>query len=453
MQKVCWSEGLFLQPQHFQLQDNYHEQLIYYKTKILNKFCWGVLSLELNEEALNLGLFEIRRCEIMLRDGTPFRYQGNVPGNATIESRNFEQFLLGAGKPMAVFLGIKKEKTGEPNSSTSTEEAPKTRFILNEQESFDFNTGANPYRLDTLKLNGKLFFAGEEDRLENFDYVKIAEIMETGQSDRRFELSKSFIPPCLTISSNEILRTQARRISDILISKAKVLTQQLQNRGFSLTKFPINELIPLMMLHSINSTLPSIQHCVTDGGVHPFNFYSILGQIFGSLSTFSPDISSWEMQSYDHENLGPCYHETTEKICKLLELSVPTDFEQLQLSFDGEYHCTAVKAAHLEPTKRLFMAAKSSASPADTLHDTLAQTAKISSRENMEYIVSHALGGIPIVPVQEPPTEIPQRPGFAFFRLAEHDTQWDAVRRHMNIAIHFEAAPESYEIEIYILKV
>ena len=39
--KVIWSEGMFLQPQHFQQLDRYHEKLIENRTRPLAGFFWG----------------------------------------------------------------------------------------------------------------------------------------------------------------------------------------------------------------------------------------------------------------------------------------------------------------------------------------------------------------------------------------------------------------------------
>ena len=448
MLKPSWSEGMFLRPHHMQAQDTYHEELARYQIKILNKYFWGLYSLDWNEDAISWGHAEVNRCELVLQDGTPIK----LPGSAAIEPRGFESHLPGAGKPVSVYLGIRRQKSGESNCSPSNQEKAKTRFLMRQREVFDTNTGTNPCHVDYLEIVARLFFSGEEEILEDFESLKIAEIVETGRTEPRFEISKTYIPPCLTISSNRVLHSQSKRIMDILISKAKILTGQISSRSLSLSKLPASELLSLLMLNSINTTLPAIQHCVADGSVHPFHLYTLLGEVFGSLSTFSNEISSWEMHLYDHQNLGPCYNHTAEKIYHLLDLSVPSDYEQIPLTFDGEFFSSILDARLLDVSNRYFLSVRSSSSPPEALLESLPQKAKISSRESMEYLISHALGGIPLVSLHDTPPELPQRSNYAYFRLGEHESQWDSVRRHGNIAIYLDTVPEGCEQEIFILK-
>ena len=50
--KVIWSEGMFLQPQHFQQQDRYLEHLVEGRTRPLTRFAWGFTRLEIDLAAL-----------------------------------------------------------------------------------------------------------------------------------------------------------------------------------------------------------------------------------------------------------------------------------------------------------------------------------------------------------------------------------------------------------------
>ncbi len=447
MRKICWSEGLFLRPHHMQFQDVYHDERSTLRSRVLNKYFWGVHSLELNEISMHTGQAEITRCELLLRDGTILKF----PGNTVIPPRDFTSFLPGAGKPVSVFLGIRKQKQGEANRSTAEQEDPRTRFVERNEELSDLNTGENPCTIPLLDLNGKLFFTGEEEQLEDYDFIEIAQILETGKSDPPFEMSKLFVPPCLTISSSRVLYSLAKRISDMLVSKAKILTEQVRNQGMAHANLPPGEMFSVLLLQAINSNLPAVQHCVSDGSAHPFSFYTLVGQVFGSLSTYSSEISSWEMTPYDHQALGRCYEETAGKIYQLLDLSVPTDYDQITMEFDGEFFCASLTSSQLEADKRFFLAVKSSSSTPEALQDSLPPTAKISARENMEYLISHALGGVPLQPLPVPPSEIPQKPGTAFFRFSEHETQWDAIRRYGNIAINLDVAPEEFTLDIFIL--
>src|SRR5258708_4098183 len=55
--KVVWSEGMFLRPQHFQQQDRYVEKLVRSRIAELAPHPWGISQLEINRELLTIGKF------------------------------------------------------------------------------------------------------------------------------------------------------------------------------------------------------------------------------------------------------------------------------------------------------------------------------------------------------------------------------------------------------------
>ncbi|NLZ85939.1 MAG: type VI secretion system baseplate subunit TssK, partial [Gammaproteobacteria bacterium] len=48
-EKVLWGEGLFLRPQHFQLQDAYHEQRLSHMIRATFPFAHGIQSIQFDE--------------------------------------------------------------------------------------------------------------------------------------------------------------------------------------------------------------------------------------------------------------------------------------------------------------------------------------------------------------------------------------------------------------------
>mgnify|MGYP000736719829 FL=1 len=71
--KVLWTEGLFLQPHHFQQSDRYTEALVTGLARRMRPYAWGVNGLEIDHEALKVGQFALKNCEGLTHDGTVFR--------------------------------------------------------------------------------------------------------------------------------------------------------------------------------------------------------------------------------------------------------------------------------------------------------------------------------------------------------------------------------------------
>src|SRR5689334_5334035 len=88
--KVIWSEGMFLQPQHFQQHERYLEKLIETRTRPSRSHGWGFLSLQFDEAALAMGKVALATASGIFPDGTPFDFPSthaapaplNIPANA-----------------------------------------------------------------------------------------------------------------------------------------------------------------------------------------------------------------------------------------------------------------------------------------------------------------------------------------------------------------------------------
>ena len=90
LRPIFWGQGMFLQPQHFQQQDGYHEARLRCYLHWLSPFCWGVKTLTVNETALRNFMFEVEQCELVSWEGTLVRFQGDaLPSNANILPRSF----------------------------------------------------------------------------------------------------------------------------------------------------------------------------------------------------------------------------------------------------------------------------------------------------------------------------------------------------------------------------
>ena len=71
--KVLWTEGLFLQPHHFQQADRYNEAMVGGLARRVAPYVWGLSELEIDDEALKVGKFALKSCAGLTQDGATFR--------------------------------------------------------------------------------------------------------------------------------------------------------------------------------------------------------------------------------------------------------------------------------------------------------------------------------------------------------------------------------------------
>src|SRR5688572_28670274 len=77
--RVIWSEGLFLQPQHFQQQERYFERYLETRCRSLIPHSWGFTEIEFERDFLSIGKAGLRRAAGVFPDGTPFRMPDDDP--------------------------------------------------------------------------------------------------------------------------------------------------------------------------------------------------------------------------------------------------------------------------------------------------------------------------------------------------------------------------------------
>ena len=67
--KIVWNEGMLLTPHHFQQWDNYHEELLNSRVRSMMPYEYGVLDLQVNNEAIANSNFQITNCRAVMPDG------------------------------------------------------------------------------------------------------------------------------------------------------------------------------------------------------------------------------------------------------------------------------------------------------------------------------------------------------------------------------------------------
>jgi type VI secretion system protein ImpJ len=110
--KVVWSEGLFLQPQHFQQQDRYLERFVEGRCAALIPYSWGFTEVELERDLLKIGKVALRRAAGVFPDGTPFRMPEDEPTPVPLE--------VGTQvRDQTLFLGVPLRRADAPDMASA----------------------------------------------------------------------------------------------------------------------------------------------------------------------------------------------------------------------------------------------------------------------------------------------------------------------------------------------
>lgn len=450
LRPIFWGQGMFLQPQHFQQQSWYHDARLRHFFHLFSPHCWGVKSLVLNEPALQNFLFEIEQCEVMTWDGTVLRFQGEQrPSNAKVAPRSFEQELDPGGRPLSVYLGLKKLQLEEDNlapqpvSANGSERSMTTgdhrRFALQETETPDLYASSDPpSQLHYLVHDAQILFDVPTSRSQAYELVKIAEVLRSPDGKGGM-LSKRYIPPAITIRSDPVLESMVKEIRDLLTAKSQ---EMVEHRRGAQVELGVKDLRYLLMMQTLNRHVPLFHHYLDSGDAHPYALYGLLRQLVGELSSFSETVSVLgaregenDIFPYRHDQLWPCFDLATRRVKELLNELTAAPIGDVLLRWDGEFFSANLEPQFFSGDNRYYLAIRTDLKPSE-MFALLQEVGKITAREEMPKIRNTFIPGLTIEPRETPPAELIMRAHYKFFDIDQRSPHWQHIQRRQNIAVY-----------------
>lgn len=454
---LFWHQGLFLQPQHFQLIDLSFRSLLNPFNNYMVPHFWGVADLEIQKAALGTRTFSLLNGNFLFPDGTHVV----LPDNAVVNARSFDEAWVDGGKPFTVYIGIKKWSNAAENvtvleKSDSVSEVT-TRFVTtaDAEEVRDLHMSGPSAQVKMLYQTMKIFWETEKEQVGDYVLLPVAQLERSGEE---INLSQNFIPPCLLISSSGILMKLIKEIRDQVSARGRQLEEYKSQRGIQTAEFGSRDMVYLLALRSLNRYIPLLFHFTETQQVHPWTVYGILRQLIGELSSFSENITVMgELKDktrilpvYNHRNISECFSAAKTLVSQLLdEITAGPDYV-IRLVSDGTYYAADLKPAIFEGSNRFYLVLKTEADPKGVLQ-SISTAAKLGSREHLPLLIARALPGIGLEHLPVPPQELPRRANSIYFAVDHHNEHWALVSRGHNLALYWDNAPEDMEAELMVV--
>ncbi|MCD6025556.1 MAG: impJ [Solimicrobium sp.] len=455
---VYWHQGMFLQPQHFQQADLYNkfQQKPFFETT--TPHFWGIGDLELSTSAIVNRVIEVSAAKLIFRDQTYVEY----PGNAVIRTRSFDANWIDGDKSFNVYLGLKKLSSDEVNvtlvASMAEARAVTTRFasLRNTHEVPDLYSDGPPGQVLTLTHVLQVFFESEINGLDDYELIPIARLVRDGES---IKLSKNFIPPCFALMGSEVLMQTIKDIRDELAGRSRQLQEYKSPREMQKAEFDSSYMVFLLALRSLNRFSPYLFHLIEASQVHPWVCYGALRQLVGELSSFSERFNMLGeaedgtpgLPAYEHADLSKCFTRAHKVIGQLLnEITVGPEF-LATLEFQDGFYIAELPRSFFSDRNRFYLVVRTESSP-DKVKHALLQEARLSAREEMFSLISHALPGIELILMNDAPQGLPRRSNSYYFRIEQISKQWELVEQEGLIALQWLDAPNDLKAEIVVLR-
>ena len=438
--KVLWGEGLFLRPQHFQRQDHYHETRLHQTALALNPYCWGVLSLKIDGDALNNSTLRLLELSAIFHDGEIFRAPDGDDLPAPIElteiplSQNSITFY--AGLPMLKSFGS--------NFSVGTGNQQSTRYIQDGVQTPDLFTQAAKAEVSYLKKAVRLVSENEpRDSLVCIPVARLRRAIGPG-----FELDPDFVPPSLSVHASTLLFQRLRRLMDALQAKVSALYGHHREPSKSVVEFRSGDITSFWLLHTASTAYANLSHYLNHPMHHPERLFEQLLSLAGSLMTFSRSLALSDLPPYDHRDPGPAFAKLDAIIRELLDTVISSRYFAIALNESKpSYHMGMLDSGKIDEKTNFYLAVHADL-PAIELVDIVPLRFKIGAPDDVEKFVLAALPGVKLMHSPQVPAALPVRPDTYYFTLENKGAMYERMLQAQSICIYVPSGIRDLNIEL-----
>ncbi len=435
--KVIWSQGLFIRPQHFQQHDRYLEGFVEGRCAALRPFPWGFEELFLDHQLLTIGKIAIRSARGVFPDGTPFDIPNDVDPPAPLE-------VSADIRDMVVHLALPVRRPG--SLEVASEERDLARYVPQEVDALDSTMrGAAATPLQVGRLATRLLL--QTDRREDFACVGVAHVVES-RADRNVILDESFTPPALSCAAAPRLAAFLNELEGLLHHRGVALAGRVSASGRGAT-----EIADFLLLQAVNRYEPLVAHLAKVPGLHPEDLYRMLVGIAGELATFTaagkrpPAFPEYRHDAL-RETFAPVLTALRESLSMVLEqTAVPIALVEKKYGI----RVAAIPDRSLLTTAAFVLAVKADM-PTEEIRRRFARQAKMGPVEQIRDMVNSQLPGIGLTPLPVAPRQIPYHAGCVYFELERSGEHWAQLKNSGGFALHVGAEFPGLELEFWAIR-
>lgn len=440
--KVIWSEGMFLQPQHLQQHDRYLERLIEGRTRPVTGYFWGFAALAVDEAALALGKVAITAARGILPDGTPFDFPAEDAAPTPLD-------FPADTKDEVVVLAVPLRRVGNLEVDLEgTDEARLTRYVSADVNVTDNTINAEqPAIVQVANLRLKLML--RRDVTDAYATIGVVKITER-RADNQLVLDKAYISPSLTLASNGLLTGFAREIHGLLHQRGEALSVRLSQPG----RGGVAEIADFLLLQTVNRFEPVFKH-LNDAApaLHPEHLFSQCLMLAGDLCTFSKENRRpGDYPAYVQDDKQFCFAPLINDLRRSLSMVMEQSAIPIELQ-DRKYGVrVAVVSDHELLRSAAFVLAVNAQMAGDVLRSRFPLQTKIGPVERIRDLVNLQLPGITLRNLPVAPRQIPYHAGFNYFELERNGDLWKQLQQSGGLAMHIAGEFPGLELEFWAIR-
>lgn len=438
MDKVIWSEGMFLRPQHFQQFERYLENQMVSRHRYSSPYYWGVKALDIDSSLLSVGKVAIVSAEGVFPDGSLFNVKYNPAFPLVVQVTKGQE-------NQRLYLAIPAQISGSVNSD-EPENSQGLRYRQTHQDIRDSHGVDNDrvYAIATGDLNAQLV---TEDQLEDaFIALPVAQI-QTVSDDGAVVLNPDFSAPVIDMSIHTGCLSELADLVLLMHEKSKQLSSSIES-GMGNGAGTVVDLLMLQTLNRWGAELTILMHQTP---LHPY-------ELFKRLTVFIAEISTLARVERVAETGCEYNHLTSTQMLHTLignaRVLVTTSFKSKAVSLPIQRKKFGISVVGL-PTESMvddeFILAIKADLSADAIRKLVSSKLKAGSIENIKDLVNLQLPGCAKELLPVTPRQIPYHSGMHYFRLLPDAVMKGNIRTASGIGLHVSGDVPGMELEFWVV--
>lgn len=448
--QVLWNQGLFLQPHHFQTSDLASDARIRSLRRFSDPWPWGFQSLTLSSGALENNQVHITEFHGVFQDGSELAF----PGNAVVAPRSFAGVWTDPERPFTIYLGLRRH---DPNGSNVTVEEKGTIRESNEKLNYsltrycayhdetqqaDLHGDGPAEAVQTLYYAPHIFWESEIGDMADCDFMPLARLVRKGESVVQ---DVRFVPPPLCLESFDYIKGIVQDIHDQLLGRTANLEEYKPADGDSDNWLEDPKAFGmLLVLMLLNRNIPPFDFALETAGTRPWAAYLSICQLVGELSSVVSGITAQGgsefgerlLPAYDHADCGPCFVAARNLVYTMLS-RVASGPEHMVRMEPSEGVLSATPPDNFYSTEfRHYLLLRSSLKP-EAIREEVMRYGKLCPRKLLHDIITKALPGIELRPLDTAPTGLPRRTDTAFFEINGSSPLWRSLHTSADKGLSF----------------
>ncbi|MFW1666942.1 type VI secretion system baseplate subunit TssK [Acinetobacter ursingii] len=444
-EKILWGEGLFLRPQHFQVQDSYHEQRLNHTIRSTIPFAYGIKQLRFDENQLGMHVLALENVDMIWQDGEIYQApaQDLLPEPILMDDLNLRGEML-------IYLALPLLQANKQNI-TFDQNTQSGRYHSHLMQTHDLFTNASPAEISLLRRRAefKLFDSTLDPQhdLDGFLYLPIGQIKR--HSSGSFELNRKFIPPLLHIEGSESLTSNLKRTLNVIRAKIKTIQTNNRENEQKLIEFRSGDIVSFWLVNALNTAHATLNHVLQNPQIHPERLFFELLRLTGSLLTFSTAYEVDQLPQYRHHQLQESFQQLDMILRDLLDTIISSRYISIALKeIRPSYWLGSLESDKITRESRLYIAVSSSMMQTHELVQIVPLRFKVGSTLDVEQRVVAALPAIPLHHLMQVPTAIPVRSGVSYFEVEPHHELYQRMLESESICIYVPAGFQDISIEL-----